>query len=204
MIKKRIYSSIMLITIAFAFPICLFAEAETHDGFYLNFQLGAGAGASTTTIPGDDDMELSGNEVAFRFKLGGAPVNNLIIYGVLGGFSMEDPDFEYGDLSGTMDDTTLSFSDFGIGLCYYFMPINIYISADAAAVQGTIKTGGTSGETDTGAAFTLSIGKEWWISDNWGLGVAAIFSAASMDDKGEDAGTVNHRFIGIAFTATFN
>lgn len=47
------------------------------------------------------------------------------------------------------------------------------------------------------------VGKEWWVSDNWGLGVAANFMVGSMKDKDYDT-----RWTGLStsilFSATYN
>jgi len=147
---------------------------------------------------------MDGTTGVFRIKAGGAPADNFIIYGVYGAYSIEDPDYEYGSASGTMKETTLTYYDLGVGVCYYFMPINIYISADIASTKGTLEMYDETADTERGASFTLSVGKEWWVSDDWGLGVALILSGASMDDEGNSDITVSHSFFGVAFTATYN
>ena len=208
MIKKRFYALVFLSLIIMAAPLNLLAyngySAHTHQGFYLNFQLGAGYGETTMEESGDADFTLSGPTGVARIKAGGAITENFIIYGVYGVFNIEDPKIEYGDYSGTADGLSLTYYDLGIGICYYFMPINIYISADIASSKGELTGYGFKGETESGVSFTFSLGKEWWVSDNWGLGVALILSGASMDDgPGSDA-EITHSFVGVAFTATYN
>lgn len=62
-------------------------------------------------------------------------------------------------------------------------------------------------ETDNGIGINLAIGKEWWVSDNWGLGVAAQLSSTVLPDKnlrtGEELNLTTHS-VGILFSATFN
>ena len=204
MVKSAFCILAFFFALLFCTPANLFAAAETHDGFYLNFQLGAGYGETTLEESGDDDFIMDGTTGVFRIKAGGAPADNFIIYGVYGAYSIEDPDYEYGSASGTMKETTLTYYDLGVGVCYYFMPINIYISADIASTKGTLEMYDETADTERGASFTLSVGKEWWVSDDWGLGVALILSGASMDDEGNSDITVSHSFFGVAFTATYN
>ena len=58
-----------------------------------------------------------------------------------------------------------------------------------------------------GIGINLAIGKEWWVSDNWGLGVAAQLSSTVLPDKnlrtGEELNLTTHS-VGILFSATFN
>jgi len=204
MIKKSLLTLFLSFVIVGIASMCVYAEVETHDGFYLNFQLGAGYGETNLEEPGDDDFIMDGTTGVFRIKAGYAILNNFVIYGIYGVFNVDEPDYEYGSASGTMNNTTLTYYDYGVGLCYYFMPINIYISADMASSKGRLEINNIKSDTEWGASFTLSVGKEWWVSDNWGLGIAFIISAASMDDSGDSNATISHSFYGLAFTATYN
>jgi hypothetical protein len=51
-------------------------------------------------------------------------------------------------------------------------------------------------------------GKEWWVSDNWGLGAALQFHYGSMEDGPSGAlGTsprVHSNAFGLLFSSTFN
>ena len=188
----------------FSAPTALFAEAETHDGFYLNFQLGAGSGETIYEISGYDDRELTGSTGVFRIKAGYAPFDNLIVYGLYGVFNQSKPDVKIGSVEGeaTFDST---YYDFGGGVCYYFMPFNAYISADIASTTTRWSDSDDTLDSGRGLSYTLSFGKEWWVSENWGLGVALIASKANISDGGDFPGDkFSHTFYGIAFTATYN
>ena len=57
---------------------------------------------------------------------------------------------------------------------------------------------------------SLVIGKEWWASDNWGLGVAGQIYMARMKDRvpegfpGAEAPTWRALGLNLLFTASFN
>ena len=64
-------------------------------------------------------------------------------------------------------------------------------------------------DTEYGPGLSLVVGKEWWVSDNWGLGVAAQLYAARMKDRepavaGGDAPTWRALGLNLLFSASFN
>ncbi len=178
---------------------------HTHDGFFLRLTPGLGFGtfnASGTTDaptyhPDVKDPEESGPTSAFGLSLGGAVTENLILHGDfwLWGTLFEDHDHYQRDF------TSLSFS---LGLTYYFMPVNVYLSADVGhslTVLNMYDDGEHEYETMPGVSLGLSVGKEWWVSDNWGLGLAArgTYGYAKSDDL-----TVHQGGGMLLFSATFN
>jgi hypothetical protein len=49
------------------------------------------------------------------------------------------------------------------------------------------------------------IGKEWWVSDNWGLGIAGQFFAGRMNDsEAPGAPTWETTAAALVFSATCN
>jgi hypothetical protein len=132
---------------------------------------------------------------------------NLIIFGNLFGMGLADPDTQvngsaYGGVSGT---TTLA--GIGPGIAYYFQPVNVFISGTIAAMAftATDSDGNNQIETNTGVGFQGMVGKEWWIADEWGLGVAGeIIAAGSMTDKSNSAVKWHGTTFSLLLTATFN
>lgn len=80
---------------------------------------------------------------------------------------------------------------FGGGATYYLMPHNLFWSA----------SWGMSGSYDdtsvVGWGAAHLVGKEWWVSSNWSLGVAGQFLYADHGD--EEAAS-----LGVLFSATYN
>jgi len=98
----------------------------------------------------------------------------------------------------------------GLGVTYYLMPWNLFFTgsvgpATSVFVQHLDTEDGskdrTKTEIGTGIGVKAQIGKEWWVSDNWALGVAiqGDFSHTRGGDSRftQGGGTV-------LFTATFN
>jgi hypothetical protein len=52
------------------------------------------------------------------------------------------------------------------------LPANIYVSIAPGISRLQLTSLGNSAETNYGFGAKLAIGKEWWVGDHWGLGVA--------------------------------
>jgi hypothetical protein len=182
---------------------------HTHDGFYLQMDLGFGAMSSSADDPLFGEVELSGGlgkTGAFSIGLGYAVVPNFILAAHFWGAGVIEPDVSVGgqDL-GSATDSTLSLTGVGLNLTYYFMPINIYVSVTPSLGSLTAEQGGNTSDSENGFAIRLAVGKEWWVSDNWGLGLNLQYAHSSNDDSA-DAGapTWGTNWFGVAFSATYN
>jgi hypothetical protein len=184
---------------------------EQHDGFMLRFTLGFGSADTTATATEGPDLELehSGFSVSFSADVGGAPEENLIIHGRLASMVITRPKQTLNGVEQPEDDVTIEAVDallLGPGLTYYFMPVNIYVTA-AAGLSWLAFPDSDDDESDaTEGGFGLNIdaGKEWWVSYDWGFGVAARFWYTRLGD--EEAGErFDHDFFGwgILFSATY-
>lgn len=180
------------------------AGYHEHDGFYLQMDLGLGA-MGTKASSGGTDVELSGGAGQFSLALGGAVTPNFIIAGQLWGVSVSEPDVKVnGQSIGSATDSSLGLSGVGLNLTYYFMPINLYVSATPSIGMLSTKQGGQTYETKNGFALRLAVGKEWWVSDNWGIGLNLQYAHSSNEDKGTNPPTWATNWFGVAFSATYN
>ena len=151
----------------------LTAGAQSHDGFFLRMTAGGGfhgvSGSGTAAGVRNPSGEQAGQGLSLA--LGGIVAPNLALYAdfhLNGAAFMELDKAHFGN---TMAN---------IGVTYYVMPYNIYFSASvgwAAALFFVENEDGSaphrSNFEDTyGVGLVASVGKEWWVSDNWGLGVA--------------------------------
>ncbi len=161
-----------------------------HDGLFLRLLLGIGVGGylGAGQAFGDrDPMELAPAGMG-SVALGGEVSTNLLAYGELWGHAH----FGYG-LSHRRDETDeadyFGLGSMALGLSYYFMPANVYVAASvgpawsvvgrvvdvyvAAGRRHSYEQWIEESETGWGLGATLGVGKEWWVSDDWGLGVGA-------------------------------
>lgn len=207
MTRRRIFA--LTVFMCLIFSGALFAQEtgeNEHDGFFLRFQLGAGY-QSITYKDGfeGEDIVFSGLAGNFSFQIGLAVINNFILFGELSTVVVDEPKFKVGSSSGTADGVTMSVSSYGGGFSYYFMPSNVYFTLSAAASQAKSEYSGSSGKSEVGFGAKVSLGKEWWVSTNWGLGIAAVLQFDYMKDKGDgETYDMYNVYGGIAFSATFN
>ncbi len=196
-----------------------------HDGFYLSVAIGP-SGVNITTTTDNDFLKLELNEGRPRttdFKIGYAITENLIISGDIIATNIIHPDFEITNTDSITGESLKLTGNFiiefrevllGIGVTYYFMPHNTFVSGTIAHSQLENGSGIAIFDFDrsssviesskhTGIGFQLKAGKEFWISDNWSLGgsIALGVSVVSDDDLKEE--TSIGRF-SVLFNTTFN
>jgi len=180
---------------------------EQHDGFMLRLTVGLGYGSGTETLPTLGELRLSGGTGFFSLDIGGALVDNLVLHGRLSDMSVASPTVYLNDQElGTAEDASLTFYLLGVGLTYYLMPANVYLTAVVGVAGEESDNGTTTTETNkAGFAFEGDIGKEWWVGDNWGIGVAGRFTFASIPEElsDDDSTTLRGLGFGVLFSATY-
>lgn len=177
-----------------------------HEGFYLNLGLGFGYNHMSTEVNGVDGA-IKGPGGTFTFKLGGNVGRNLIIFGNLFANVAVEPTLEIEGEDAELEDVSAGVRGLGVGLAYY-LDSNIFLSGTLAAAQlvATYDDGTTEEDSDTefGPAFVGEIGKEWWVSDNWGLGLAVQLIVGSMKDSEDSDITWTTVAGGLNFSATYD
>ena len=183
--------------------------AETHDGFFLRMSAGLGGSNITAEPENGGDREISGAGGSFELSIGGALTENVILHGTLAGAGIGEPNFHgNGDaFQGEYDDVSLGFV--GIGATYYIMPANVYISSSIGASSISLEGNDQDRDRemdDNGVGLILQVGKEWWVSDNWGIGVAAQTHLGGLQVDDAAAGEVEWGYFnyGLLFSATYN
>ena len=168
-------------------------ERDHSGGFFL--RLAAGVGVAETKNDGLP-LEFSGSGVELDLAIGGMLAENLALHATIFGWLITDDNADLGGITGTAD---IDMTALGAGVTYYFMPVNIYLSGSV----GIGKLSDATGESDNGPAGMVSAGKEWWVSNRWGLGVAGVFGFLSLPeaDVSENWSGWN---LALMFSATFN
>ena len=178
------------------------AGPRDHDGGVF-LRLSAGYGTANTSFDvGVAELEISGMSGDANLAIGGMVTPNLAIHATVFGWFATNPDASLLGVTETLA-ADVSLSAIGVGLTYYIMPINMYMSGSIGAGSLTIDTGHTSGETDMGPAIDLTMGKEWWVSDSWALGIAGGFGYHSVPEHGIEGDWTGWSF-GIRFTSSYN
>ena len=143
-----------------------------HDGFYLRLGLGGGYLSTSTRV--------SGSELSVT---GGGPVLDVAVGGPCGGTSFSlvtctgaapktRPSLE-AEADSTANGVSNVLTSFGVGMAHYFGS-NAFLGGSVLLSRLSINDDGgdTVARSKYGPGFSLIVGKEWWVSDNWGLGAA--------------------------------
>ncbi len=184
-----------------------------HDGFYMRVTAGFGYMTASESYAGATDT-YSGVGFTWAAAFGGVVAPNLIIYGELFGMTVPDPNFSVSNGGGSQNLSGVTMSSFGIGpgVAYYFMPVNAFISGTVALskIYFTDSASDSSlGDSDWGLGLSVIGGKEWWVSHDWGLGVAGQLYFGTMSDHPVYQGySYDSRLdvfaLSVLFSATFN
>jgi hypothetical protein len=182
------------------------AGSKKHDGLALRLSLGFGYSSSSESYEGND-FSVYGVSAPMSIAIGYTVTENLIINADIFGAGVINPTFKLNGQSASLDNTSITHAAFGVGFTYYIMPSNMYIAGSIGCAQSQLKTtiGNVTNkhETEMGLGVNLMIGKEWWVSDNWGLGLAGQFIYLSPKDKNVDS-YLNTIAFGLLFSATYN
>ena len=179
-----------------------FDTRHRHLGGFIRPDLGFGY-QELHGSSGGTDFKMNGFSATFGFAAGGAVSENSILAVHFWDTATSNPSVSSGGLSGTTSDTTLSV--FAIGPQYtIYTGGNYYFSVTPALSRVTLRANGSSGDSDWGFGLRTAVGKEWWVSDHWGLGLAGHLSFSVNKDSGSSDATLTGWGATIAFSATYN
>ena len=165
-------------------------DNDTHKGFYLSLSGGLAFGAITLNATNTtfSKLEASGTGFQYDFKIGAvvSEDENLVLSLDAIRRIISGPTWSL-DGSDVYSTTTVSASDvmYGIGITKYFMPSNMFISGTFGLGTFQIDYANSKVTSQAGFAFQLKGGEEWWVSDDWGLGVAVGLAHTAANDKAD-------------------
>jgi hypothetical protein len=171
-----------------------------HLGFYIRPDLGFGYMDSN-----ENGVSVHGLAGMAGVAVGGALQENSILAGHFFSSTIQNPTVSSGGFSSSTTDTSITMFGFGPQYTYYFMPSNVYLSTTLGLARFHSESSGSSGDSDWGFAMRLSVGKEWWVGDHWGLGaVGHLGFSTNQDPAGSTSYTMTTWNFGVAFSATYN
>jgi hypothetical protein len=155
-----------------------------HDGFYLSMAIGGAYLNDSAKVEGSTfEMSISGGGVFGELAIGGTPTPGLVIGGASMAASIPSPKVKMGDIEGTAD-ASVNLSTVGPFIAYYPNPreglhFGAYIGYAMISAQNN-NTGTTSSNNPAGPAFALTVGNEWWVGEQWGIGISGRFLYAPL------------------------
>jgi hypothetical protein len=186
-----------------SYPALADDTINRHKGFFLRLDAEGGYISSSASQSGTS-ASIQGGGGGIGISIGGALAENWILFGHIYDAIAINPQISFGSQTASTNNTSAGTVGYGIGVSYYFMPSNLYVSGTLAVTVLSSSSNGQDSSTNPGPGGRIAIGKEWWVSDHWGLGVAGQLSFALNQDKGSNPPTWSTVAPTIAFSATFN
>ena len=179
---------------------------QRHRGFFIRPELGLGYfGASASS--GGIDLSVKGGGANFGLAIGGAVSEDFILAGQVWDYVASSPTVTIksngSELSGTADGSA-GLVGYGLLLNWYFMPSNLYAAVTPSFTRLVASNGTSSSTSEWGFGVRGAFGKEWWVSDHWGLGLAGSLALSSNKDSGSGSPTWGSWALGLSFSATYN
>lgn len=187
-------------------PFRLGSGAMRHDqGIFVRPQIGFGNVSAEIKADGGTQT-VNGLSSSFGLSVGGVVTEGLVLHGTLGVSSIPGAEVDGGAPITTEQNRNFSVTSLGFGMTYY-TPDNLWFSAGLAPHVMTLSTSSSSCDTtecpqdttteDFGLGLRAGIGYEWWVSDDWAIGLGVEgFGAGGPDITSYGLNTM--------FTATFN
>jgi|SRR5690625_143408 len=211
MANRRLQARCLALLVCLGFlALPAFAMAQDHDtGFMLRYTAGASYARSgqKADLPGNPRYNISGAALDMDLAAGFALSENFAVHATGSFWRAFNPkvkgDFGPFSVSGDTDDASLT--QFGIGGGFTaWTASNMYVSASILASMLRAKYNGDEADTDWGVGGELLIGKEWWVADNVGFGLAAAGTIHYIPtDKDNVRGNLGYT-VGPRLSITFN
>jgi hypothetical protein len=182
--KSLLAKSVVCVCLFLIFSLTeVFASPPNHESdFFMRASVSCGFAQTEYSDP--IAMKYSGPGGGFECSIGYGVLPNLVLHGTYLAWFIFGPTLEARgfseDISGFLD-----LSAFGIGITYYIMPINIYISSLVGLGSLSLTSEGFIGETEMGLVFDVTLGKEIFVSYLGGIGVAGTFGYHSIPEAGD-------------------
>jgi hypothetical protein len=173
-------------------PAQVESTAHRHLGFFFRADIGAGYVHNSGNGSGLQPP-VSALSIPIGLAVGGAVAEDWILAGEIWGIA--------GPENVNPPGKGLLVYGYALAIVHYFMPANVYVSIAPGVSRLMFVTADVGVSSDWGPGGKLAIGKEWWVGDHWGLGIAAEL-LVSFNKQGGDPRTTLAP--GLTFSATFN
>lgn len=191
-------------------------SAPVHDGFFFNTDVGPAWTDYEISGP-QGTLEASSGGATVSFRFGAALTPHLVLSGnIQANATANRPDltFNGNDLSAS-GDYQFAAATYGVGLTWY-SDGNTFVGFTLGTSRASLVTDDYDVDSDWGYGLGVRVGHEWWVGDDWALGIVGSVRYMQADADADvliltPTGTnvvhfdqVKATVVGIGFTATFN
>jgi hypothetical protein len=162
---------------------------HTHDGFFLRFQLGPGAGLLSA---GRSSVLYGG--LSENIALGWALSPRVVLFAEIGGVMGFPSDSNEGEIAAVATYTLRA---------SYYLQNNLFVGGGIGLGLmglGTENDEGGTRSSGRGFGLRLEFGQEYWVSTNWALGWVLNLAFAAAADKDVSSSS----WTGLAFSPAFS
>jgi hypothetical protein len=179
--------------------------APDHDGFFLRMHFGGGFTSITGRNASGQRTTISGGSASLGVAAGFSMTEDVILFGNLFVSASDAPAVSTAGASG-LSKGSAALGGGGVGITYYVMPANFYVSGALAAMVFTLDDalGNEVYSSNAGLGVHGMIGKEWLLAPEWGMGFAVEAMFASMRDKKDPTVYWDGSAVSLLFSSTFN
>lgn len=178
-----------------------------HTGFFMRLSVGPGyyrmwADAAEGT------MALRAAGAGLTLGLGGALSENVVLFGEMALQTTIDPRVDTYAGNGSRPGTAVTTAAVGLGAGYHLMPAQVFVAGSLLLAQARAVDCPTErllGKTDVGPGLALAVGRDWWLTPSWTIGVLGRFQLARLRDPahGKGAAMWGALALSIAFSVAF-
>lgn len=183
-------------------------RGRKHVGVQVRAVIGPSYLSGWQSLEEAGEDEVSGLASSFNFVLGEMVSESLAL----------NFDLVYARASdaerGVVESTKFTVIHLGVGVTYWMMPANVYLSASLGASSSSVD-GATrrflelefpdTDTTDVGFGLHLSAGKQFWLGPRWGLGLSlSLLTATSPNPIGRIDTNRNLIGAGAGLSVTFH
>jgi len=178
--------------------------AHLHDGFYLRLSGGFGFGSDSLKSHLIRSGSMDGFATAGEIMMGGTPGAGVVVGGAIQTATIYSPTSKVNDQS-VKGPHQLAVFAFGPFVDWYVNPrrgLHLQAFVGLSALGSDASKGS---EDPGGLAFSLGVGYEWWVGDQWSMGILGRFLYSADTWKSSSIDETHSVVVPSAlFTATYH
>jgi len=177
----------------------------SHHGLFFRVVVGP-TELDTSATSNGTDVEIQGAGYGFGLAFGGALSRHFVLYGEVFEHVAIGPTIKMNDVELGTADSNVSMRVIGVGPGFaYYSDNNFYVSVTAALSVLSLQRDNTElAHTNKGFGVSATVGKEWWVSDQVGLGLGGQLYLGAIPDGSADNPTWTTVGAMLAFSGTVN
>ncbi len=185
---------------------------HNHDGLYLRLGIGFGYMSTKGEIdrPNSQELDITGSGLTGEFMIGGTPAPGFVIGGGTMGLTIFNPKFELDGQERDTDANSVDLSMLGLFVDVYPDPKKgLHFQAMVGYAQLSSDETDSDDERPDGLGLAAGVGYEWWVGEQWGIGILGrvIYASTKLEERiGTSTADITYTSLAPAllFTATLH